>query len=246
MTAVSSKKNSDTKRVWTMTACFASSVDGIIHPIGAGETYQKISSNTDIAHLKEQRDQHDLLLMGAATFRHYPKAHTGHRTEPPLVIFTRGKAPFVDIPPDSPAFYTDNQTTITIFSARIPNESLLEKYPPNVSWKPFPMKTDNTIDWAAFAQAEPFASAPRILCEGGGHLFGMLLKAQWIDGLYLTVSPLLLGGRKQGASPLLSGDGFTLDEAPRCELQADTTRILENSNEIIAHYHITYPALSTR
>lgn len=228
-------------RSWHMTACFASSLDGIIHPDGAPETFQKLTSSVDMNHLKTLRDQHDVILMGAETFRHYPKPHTGHTTEPPLIIITRGTSPLTDVPPDSPAFHTDNNTAITIISTRQPELIIRQQYPANIHWDLLPINKEEATHWNTWAQSDLFKKHHRILFEGGGQLFGMLLKAQWIDELYLTYSPILLGGSQQSARPLLGHYGFTLENAPRCLLQPKTTHIIDNTGEIIAHYHLTYP-----
>lgn len=256
-------------RLWQMTACFASSLDGVIHPISqiartpddnnVKKNWVKLGSDYDIHHLKSQRDEHDIILMGASTFRFYPKAHHGHSSNPPLVIFTRGKSPLKDIPPDAPAFSSNIKTgapSTTIFSQALPSKKLQSLYPQTVQWIQLPQTQNqsntgdidsvDSIDWQTLLTLPPFNTKQRILFEGGGELFEQLLKAQWIDALTLTVTPQLLGG--VSARPeiksihlLGNGDGFLHQKAPKLKLDSKKTRLLPDTSEIITFYHVTYP-----
>ena len=51
---------------------------------------------------------------------------------------------------------------------------------------------------------------------GGGHLVAMLMAADLIDELWLTVCPLIIGG-KNAPTPC-DGNGFSLNNAPRFTL----------------------------
>jgi riboflavin-specific deaminase-like protein len=58
-----------------------------------------------------------------------------------------------------------------------------------------------------------------MLCEGGGELNAALFEARLVDELYLTICPLILGGR--GAPTPVDGAGaMTLDKAAQLELRA--------------------------
>lgn len=230
------------QRPWTMRACFASSLDGIIHGKGCEGQWQKLGSPADIHHLKTQRDAHDLIVMGASTFRYYPQIHQGHQTIPPLVILTRGNAPLHDIPPDSPAFNLANAPKTTLLSAILPPRDIRALYPKNVQWSEIPKTPSQQTNWPLLARHSVFKGHQHILFEGGGNLFEQLLKAQWIDELTLTITPHLLGGTSAGAAPLIGGSGFTLNKAPELILQAESTQILSSSSEIITLYRLNYPS----
>ncbi len=55
-----------------------------------------------------------------------------------------------------------------------------------------------------------------LLVEAGGDLIAQLLGAGVVDELYLTICPLVLGGRS--APTVVDGDGFPFDAAPRLSL----------------------------
>jgi riboflavin biosynthesis pyrimidine reductase len=55
-----------------------------------------------------------------------------------------------------------------------------------------------------------------LLLECGGDLLAQFLQAGLVDEIYVTLCPLVLGGR--GAPTLADGDGFTFATAPRLSL----------------------------
>ncbi|MDP2309416.1 MAG: RibD family protein [Pseudomonadota bacterium] len=55
-----------------------------------------------------------------------------------------------------------------------------------------------------------------LLVEAGGDLIAQLLQAGVVDELYLTICPLVLGGRS--APTVVDGDGFPFAGAPRLSL----------------------------
>ncbi|HEX4033959.1 MAG TPA: dihydrofolate reductase family protein [Solirubrobacteraceae bacterium] len=67
----------------------------------------------------------------------------------------------------------------------------------------------------------------RIICEGGPHLNASLASESLIDELFLSISPILVGGSD---ATVLAGD--LLDEPQRLEL----LMLLSNDDELYAHY----------
>ncbi|HEX9040285.1 MAG TPA: pyrimidine reductase family protein [Trebonia sp.] len=67
---------------------------------------------------------------------------------------------------------------------------------------------DDVVDLAAARAALEDRGLPRVLCEGGPHLFGDLAAAGLVDELCLSVSPMLAG---PGAARII--DGTHLDTA---------------------------------
>jgi 2,5-diamino-6-(ribosylamino)-4(3H)-pyrimidinone 5'-phosphate reductase len=72
----------------------------------------------------------------------------------------------------------------------------------------------------------------KILVEGGGELNWSLFSLRMVDELIVTISPLVVGGRK--ATTLVEGDGYTkISEAIKMNL---IKVIKENSGEVLLHY----------
>lgn len=59
----------------------------------------------------------------------------------------------------------------------------------------------------------------RILCEGGGELNNTLIRQNLVDEIYVTLCPLIFGGR--GAPTMADGQGISLlEEATRLKLKS--------------------------
>jgi len=72
-----------------------------------------------------------------------------------------------------------------------------------------------------------------LLCEGGGELNGALLRAGLVDEIYVTLCPVIFGGRQ--APTLADGKGFeTLAEATRLQLKS----LKRIGNELFLVYRV--------
>ncbi|MGB3295458.1 MAG: RibD family protein [Phormidesmis sp.] len=67
---------------------------------------------------------------------------------------------------------------------------------------------------------------------GGGELVASLLHHRLVDELYLTVCPLLIGGK--AAPTPVEGIGFTLPDVPRLKLQSAQVE----GDEVFLHYDV--------
>lgn len=85
---------------------------------------------------------------------------------------------------------------------------------------------------SALSAAANRSPIKKLVVMGGGELVASLLRDGWIDELYLTVCPLLIGG-KTAPTPV-GGLGFTLPRTPQltlksCQVEAD---------EVFLHYSV--------
>lgn len=72
----------------------------------------------------------------------------------------------------------------------------------------------------------------RLLVMGGGKLMAALLAEGLINDLYLTICPVLIGG-KTAPTPV-DGEGFTLPDVPHLKLQQARTE----GDELFLHYSV--------
>ena len=88
------------------------------------------------------------------------------------------------------------------------------------------------VDWSAAFQTLATLGCDRIAALGGGELIASLLTVDCIDEFWVTICPLILGGRT--APTLVEGAGFLEAIAPRLELiEAQTI-----NQEVFLHYRI--------
>jgi len=79
---------------------------------------------------------------------------------------------------------------------------------------------DSELDFeAAFGWLQKKWSVKKILCEGGGELNTALIRQNLIDEIYVTLCPLIFGGRN--APTLADGTGVTsLDQATKLRIKS--------------------------
>ncbi len=184
----------------------AISLDGRIAT--AGYDHVAIGSPTDRRYMSVLRARADAVLVGGQTFRNWPLplvpdelSLTTLRREaffdceaPEIagrqwwnVVVTRSPAPS---PGDAPRFFGDARVRPLFFSGALDIPTVL-------------------ADLAA-------RGVQTLLLECGGDLLAQFLAAGVVDELFVTVCPLVLGGK--GAPSLVDGGGFAFVDAPRLEL----------------------------
>lgn len=88
------------------------------------------------------------------------------------------------------------------------------------------------IDWTVALQTLASLDCDRLAVLGGGELVASLFAASYIDELWITVCPIILGGRT--APTPVAGDGFLEAIAPRLEL-IETRSV---NHEVFLHYRV--------
>ena len=82
-------------------------------------------------------------------------------------------------------------------------------------------------------QLETKFGLKKILVEGGGNINWSIVKNNLFDELIVTISPMIIGGRK--AITLIEGNGF--DKIKYCKRLRLSKVCKKNNGEIIIYYH---------
>jgi 2,5-diamino-6-(ribosylamino)-4(3H)-pyrimidinone 5'-phosphate reductase len=221
-----------------VSACVASSVDGVIHPANT-IGYAQLGSKTDLDRLLALRDQTGAIVVGAETFRTFPSRFKGTEgTLPVLVIITRGGNPLQDVPLASPVLSDLAAQRVTlIVTQQLPSEDIQAHYPACVRW----MLAAESSPVVAVLEALAQQGCKTVLVEGGGETIALFAQAQALHTLYLTLTPFLLGGGNQGARHWLEGLGFSVDTAPKLSLFLWEPHETPRGTEVLTTWKITYP-----
>lgn len=213
-------------------ACFAATLDGRI--ASATNLKDRIGSPADLTHLLTVRNQADAILCGGETFRQHAAIRKGNQQNhaPLQCILTQS----FNLPPAAQLFAQSMQTSpptpIVIFSPGPAPDSVKAQYPPHVEW--LATGEGNPVPFILKTLQEK--GVQTLMMEGGGHVMHLFLQEQAIQELYLTVCPLLLGGKNDPG--LVTGAGFRVAEAPRTEVIASEWK----GQELYLHLKVNYPA----
>jgi 5-amino-6-(5-phosphoribosylamino)uracil reductase len=93
-------------------------------------------------------------------------------------------------------------------------------------------ESENELDWGHFFEHCHQAKMETLVVLGGGEVVAALLEANYLDELWLTVCPVLIGGR--GAPSPVDGNGMNQDLAPRLSLES----CQQVGHELFLHYKI--------
>lgn len=214
----------------------AMSLDGKIADVSRSAA--RFSSQADLAHLEEQVAAADGVLFGGGTLRAYG---TTLSVRNPALLEQRRQRRQPDQPLQivwSPSGNLDPD--YRFFRQPVPR-GLLTTAQGAAAWTEqqqfdqiwsIPADRENPWDWGwAFGQFQD-AGIERLALLGGGTLAAELLRYDLVDELYITVCPLVLGGR--AAPTPVEGEGFLADYAPRLELLS--TKVL--GDEVFLHYRV--------
>lgn len=190
----------------------------------------------DFAHLEYQASLADLILVGARTIRLEGTTFTINHPELLAGRKIRGQSPqpitcvvsnSLDLPPTVPFFTQDIErwifTTQTSL-ARSSDTTILGKKAELFGFG------DTDLDWDKAYNLIAERGIRKVVALGGGSLTASLVKAGRIDDWWLTIWPVIYGGR-QAPTPV-EGVGFFPQSAPRLELIE--TRQVES--QLFLHY----------
>lgn len=193
-----------------------------------------LGSPTDLQRMRQVRAQADAVLVGGATFRHWPIASLPDpealvgRSQPYWnVVVTRS----CQIQPRD-SFLAERRVRplfLTVAGHQPPPFSVeTEVYP----------GADIPVPWILETLAR--RGIQTLLIEAGGDLLFQFLAADAIDEMYVTLCPLVIGG--QQTASLADGPGFTLQQMRRLRLN----QVERVGDELYLHYLVSRnPVIST-
>jgi 5-amino-6-(5-phosphoribosylamino)uracil reductase len=215
-----------------VTVVLAMSADGKI--ADAWRSPARFGSAQDKSHLETQISQADGVLFGAGTLRAY--GSTLRVTHPDLLQRRQqqGKPPqpvhivcsqSAQLDPDS-GFFRQPVPRWLLTTAAPVDEQLPFERVITVS------KGEGGLDWLDALQQFQRLGLERLVVTGGGEVVASLLRVGGINEIWLTVCPLLLGGRD--APTPVGGEGILEGMAPRLEL----LRVEAIAREVFLHYRV--------
>jgi 5-amino-6-(5-phosphoribosylamino)uracil reductase len=214
----------------------AMSADGKISD--TGRSHPTFGSKQDFDHLERQVAAADAVLAGSATLK---AGGTAMRVVNPELIAQRLK----EGKPEQPIQIVCTRTAdldpkLRFFQQSIPRY-LITTPQGAARWQGQAgfdrilfRDTELDIDWHYALEELYKDGVEQVAVLGGGEIVAALLAADLIDELYLTVCPLLIGG-KTAPSPV-EGSGFLQGQAPRLTL----LNVKQVEGELFLHYRVLH------
>jgi len=184
----------------------------------------RLGSDEDLRRMGSLRGRADAVLVGGRTWRAWnlPLTCLKERDEPLVnAVLTRTGAG-----PRGGRFFTCERTRPVILGDA---RADLDGFPARTAVHRAPGAA--TVDWA-LSVLEREHGVRRLLVEGGGDLLAQFLAAGRLHELFVTVCPVLLGGR--GAPSLVDGPGLPAGARSHLELLSEE-RV---ANELFLHYRV--------
>jgi riboflavin biosynthesis pyrimidine reductase len=189
-----------------------------------------LGSDADTEHLLTLRTRFDAVMIGGGTMRAERYGRIISRPEfreqrrqagldgDALAVIVSGD---LDLPFDAPLF-TDGNGRVLIFTRK--------KSAPETATPVELVTIDGLIDNAdVLTHLRREEGVRALLCEGGPHLFGQLVAGGLVDDLFLTITPMAIGG---DAPHILEAN---LPEEARFEL----AYLAEAEGDLFARYRMT-------
>lgn len=177
----------------------------------ADRAFSRFGSAADHAHLLKIRGKSDAILAGASTLR--SESATLHHPSKPYRILVTGRGTFSD---DEPLFLSEGGAILVLTTSSI---STKRRRQYDAKCSGLHQSEGRVIDWkSALEWLRNDWGIRRILVEGGGKLNQSLFLDRLVDELYITVCPVIIGGKK--APTLADGKAFpNLDECSKWFLE---------------------------
>lgn len=208
---VSSKKNSNPRPFVMLN--MAMTADGKI--ASSGKTFSRFGSAADGDRLYKIRNKADAILAGASTLRaERATLESPHSKRAPFRILATGKG---SLSLDAPFFSTPVSSILILTTASIsPNRR--RQY--EAKCRGIHQSEGNRIDWqSALHWLWKRWNLRRLLVEGGGELNQSLFRGGFVDEIYLTICPVIIGGKT--SATLAGGDAFpNLDACSKWSMQS--------------------------
>lgn len=183
-----------------------------------------LGSPHDLRRMRQIRAQADAVLVGGATFRHWPIASL-----PDPEALVGREAPFWNVIVTRSFQITPRESFLAERRIRPLFLTVAGHTPP-----PFAAETevypggDIPVPWILDVLAK--RGVKTLLVEAGGDLLFQFLAADAIDELYVTLCPLVIGGATTAS--LADGVGFTLQQMRRLRLN----QVEQLGDELYLHY----------
>lgn len=167
-----------------------------------------IGSPTDRRYMSVLRARADAVLVGGQTFRNWPLP----LVPDPEALATLRREEFFDV--ETPEIENRRWWNVVVTRSPAPGGDLHPRFFGDARVRPLFISGELSIPTILADLAE--RGVQTLLLECGGDLLAQFLASGVVDEMYVTLCPLVLGGK--GAPSLADGSGFPFSEAPRLEL----------------------------
>lgn len=221
-------KNASSKDRPQITLNMAASIDGKTTTFEREKV--RFSSDEDRELMEDLRSRVDAILIGAGTLKsddpplilRIPKYQQQRKmlkaNENPINAVVSTK---LDFPIDESDFFTHPSTEKLVFTTkRAPKDRRLKlkQYAEVIE---VPETNEGMIDLCEMARIMFGLKINHLLLEGGGNLNFSMLRQRFIDEIYLTLCPFVIGGHS--APTIFDGDGFSKDYVRKLILESART-----------------------
>lgn len=218
----------------------ATSIDGKIATVERVPYH--FGSPEDRARMQELRAAADAVLIGAGTHRVedplllvedldlIARRRTEGRPEQPLNVVVSGRFPD-DV--GAMQFFRDPRARKAAFTTEETPNDVRERLAGLALVEIVPKGEDGRADLRLVLRRLRALGVENLLLEGGGEMNFSMLRDGLVDEIYLTICPLVFGGRE--AASMVGGAGFARDRVKKLDLLESK---VGGHGEIFLHYRV--------